>query len=328
MVHIDPKVFTQSKNLMYKAIDLYYVKGHAQKVIAEELNVSVSTVSRLLKRAEECGAVTIHLAPEIEQTVALEAELNRLLPIREVIVAPSDSTSPLDSRLSVALEGARHLQNTIKDGDIIGMCNGGTVRYLIQYLNPCRKVHTTFVMLHGALNSPGYQEQMQENMAAISNVFGGKKYLPGFDAYIPDGSAFEYVKAHPNTKLLQQLYEKVNVSVSGVGALYPECDSALSNPLTTGDSAVSEFLQTQKPCGDILLRFFDENGQECKVGLGVRVMAIEFDVYRKIPTKIVVAAGEKKARACIAGVRGGLIDVLIIDRPLAKKILALYKETA
>lgn len=311
---------------MYKAVDLYYTKGHAQKVIAEELNISVSTVSRLLKRAEECGAVTIHLAPEIEQTVALEAELNRVLPIREVIVAPSDSTSPLDSRLSVALEGARHLQNTIKDGDVIGMCNGGTVRYLIQYLNPCRKVHTTFVMLHGALNSPNYQEQMQENMAAISNVFGGKKYLPNFDAYIPDGSAYEYAKSHPNTKLLQQLYEKVDVSVSGVGALYPECDSALSNPLMAGDPAVSEFLRTQKPCGDILLRFFDADGRECTVGHGVRVMTIEFDVYRRIPTKIVVAAGEKKARACIAAVRGGLVDVLIIDRPLAKKILALYSE--
>lgn len=311
---------------MYKAVDLYYTKGHAQKIIAEELNISVSTVSRLLKRAEECGAVTIHLAPEIEQTVALEAELNRVLPIREVIVAPSDSTSPLDSRLSVALEGARHLQNTIKDGDVIGMCNGGTVRYLIQYLNPCRKVHTTFVMLHGALNSPNYQEQMQENMAAISNVFGGKKYLPNFDAYIPDGSAYEYAKSHPNTKLLQQLYEKVDVSVSGVGALYPECDSALSNPLMAGDPAVSEFLRTQKPCGDILLRFFDADGRECTVGHGVRVMTIEFDVYRRIPTKIVVAAGEKKARACIAAVCGGLVDVLIIDRPLAKKILALYSE--
>lgn len=45
------------------------------------------------------------------------------------------------------------------------MCNGGTVRYLIQYLTPCRKVHTTFVMLHGALSSPNYAEQMQENMA-------------------------------------------------------------------------------------------------------------------------------------------------------------------
>lgn len=311
---------------MYKAVNLYYTKGHGQKVIADELNVSVSTVSRLLKRAEECGAVTIHISPEVEQTVALEAELNRVLPIQEVIVAPSESTSPLDSRLSVALEGARHLQNTIRDGDVIGMCNGGTVRYLIQYLNPCRKVHTTFVMLHGALNSPNYQEQMQENMTAISNVFGGKKYLPSFDAYIPDGSAYAYASSHPNTKLLQQLYEKVDISVSGVGALYPECDSALSNPLMAGDPAISEFLQEQKPCGDILLRFFDQNGQECKVGHGVRVTAIEFDTYRKIPTKIVVAAGEKKAQACIGAVRGGLVDVLIIDRPLAKKILALWQE--
>lgn len=311
---------------MFKAVDLYYRKGYAQKIIADELNISISTVSRLLKRAEECGAVTIQLAPEIEQTVELEAQLNHLLPIREVIVAPSDSTSPLDSRLAVALEGARHLQNTIKDGDVIGMCNGGTVRYLIQYLNPCRKVHTTFVMLHGALNSPNYQEQMQENMAAISNVFGGKKYLPNFDAYIPDGSAYEYAWSHPNTRLLHQLYEKVDVSVSGVGALYPECDSALMNPRMAGEPAVTEFLEARKPCGDILLRFFDENGQECTVGHGIRVMTIGFDVYRKIPTKIVVAAGEKKARACIAAVRGGLVDVLIIDRPLATRILELYSE--
>lgn len=95
-----------------------------------------------------------------------------------------------------------------------------------------------------------------------------------------------------------------------------------------GEPAVTKFSQTQHPCGDILLRFFDENGQECKVGHGIRVMSIDFENYRKIPSKIVVAVGERKARAAIAAVRGGLVDVLIVGRPLAQKVLALCREAS
>lgn len=323
---MDSKIFTQSKNLMYKAVYYYYLQGDSQKMIADKLNVSVSTVSRLLSRAEELEVVKISILPDVETTVSLETRLKEVLGIHEVIVAPSDSTNPLDRRLSVALEGARHLQKIISDGDVIGMCHGGTIHHLIQYLNPCRKVHTTFLIMHGILPVQTYQQEMEENLAAISNVFGGKKHLLDFDAYIPDGSAYEYAMSRQNTAFMQALFKKIDISVSGIGALYPECDSALRNPAVTGYPMVADFVKERKPCGDILLRFFDENGLECTIGSGFHIMSIDMDDYRKIPTKMIVAAGIKKARACIAAVRGGLVDVLVIDRPLANEILSILDD--
>lgn len=318
---MDPKVFTQSKNLMYKAVYLYHKAGYAQKMIADELNVSTSTVSRLLAKASESGIVTVQVDPQVEQIVALEKELGRMLPIREVIIAPSNSLSPLDSRLAVALEGARYVQNTIKDGDIIGMCNGGTIRYLIQFLNPCRKVHTTFVMLHGTLPTYDYSVQMEENLAAISNVFGGKRFLLDFDAYVPKGAPFEYAMNRENIKKIMSLYEKVNISVSGIGALHPDLDSALADLTTVPEPGIQEFLKRNEACGDILLRFFDANGQECQDVNGLEIMSCKFETYRRIPTKIIVAAGKKKAGAVLAGIRGGLMDVLVTDMPLANELV-------
>ena len=55
--YYDPNIYMQSKNLILKAAHLYYHKGMRQQEIAEQLEISVSTVSRLLKKAKEQKSV-------------------------------------------------------------------------------------------------------------------------------------------------------------------------------------------------------------------------------------------------------------------------------
>lgn len=49
-------------------------------------------------------------------------------------------------------------------------------------------------------------------------------------------------------------------------------------------------------------------------------LGIDLETYKKIPTKIIVAAGAFKARTIRAFVKGGYVDVLIIDQTLAREL--------
>lgn len=325
---MDSKVFMQSRNLMFKATYLYHVQRYSQRAIAHELKISVSTVSRLLSKAQSAGVVELRLDPLVEETVLLERELSRCLGIREVIVAPSKSTSPLNSRLAVALEGARYLQNAITDGSVLGMGFGGTIKNLVHYLNPCKKVNTNFVMLHGKLPTPVYQQDMEEAIACISNAFGGKRYMLDCDVYIPNEGAYQHVMSRFNTRQVMALYDRVTISVSGIGALNPVTDSFLVDPACTECPEITAFIEKRCACGDIFLNFFDENGAECYRNDNIHMMSISFAQYRKIATKILVVPGVKKIEALLAALRGGLADVLIIDIPLAAELLRRFHEGA
>ncbi|MGL5513061.1 MAG: sugar-binding domain-containing protein, partial [Sporomusa sp.] len=59
---------------------------------------------------------------------------------------------------------------------------------------------------------------------------------------------------------------------------------------------------------------------ECESDLKHRTLAIDMDVYKNIPCKIIVASGSQKAATLHAALKGGLADVLVVDYWLAKDI--------
>ena len=70
--------------------------------------------------------------------------------------------------------------------------------------------------------------------------------------------------------------------------------------------------------GDVALRFLDKEGNECDTELKERTISISLEQFRKIPVKVTLASGEEKAHAVLAALKGGLIDVLIVDIDLVE----------
>ena len=89
--------------------------------------------------------------------------------------------------------------------------------------------------------------------------------------------------------------------------------------------AVIASLRGKDAYTDLSLRFIDKDGQECETSLKDRTLAIDLDVYRKIPCKVVMASGSQKAHSVLAVLKGNLADVLIIDYHLAEKLMGLLK---
>lgn len=308
-----------------KVADLYYIKGMTGKEIASTLNISASTVSRLLTKSRSQGIISFSLNEPFADCLNIAEQIRKLYNLKETIVIPiTDPSDPTAARRSVAQEGARYLQRIIDDNDVFGIAWGRTMNYLIQVLNPCLKINNSFVTLHGSVKHCQYSFDVKDLVSRIAMACGGKKFYFTSNALTTSPEELVSILNQKQNRIVKDLFQKITVSMTGCGSLYPEMDSPLLEKkyhyLT--EDEYNE-LKRKGVYGDILLRFFDENGQECDTPLKDRTLSINLDEYKKIPTKIVVAADEKKAHTIRAILRGKLADVIIIDYNLAKKLLEI-----
>ncbi|MBQ4339784.1 MAG: helix-turn-helix domain-containing protein [Firmicutes bacterium] len=316
------EVYNQSLCIVLRAANLYYLEGKSQREIADHLNISVPTVSRLLKRAKEEGVVSYVIPEPYRECLELEQEIKERYGLEEAIIVPiaGEEQTEESVKKAVALEGARYVQRVIKPEDILGIAWGGTMYYLIQYLNPCQKTESTFVTLHGSITSCDSKLEVRSLVRRIAMAFGGKSYTLEPNGHQDDSGSLKALMDKKNIKEVIDLFSKITFSVSGIGSFYPEPTSPLSR-IPYLDHSEYEELMGKGVYGDIMLRFIDENGKECESDLVHRTLAIDMDTYRSIPRKLIVASGRQKTCTLRAALKGKLADVLIIDSELARSLM-------
>ena len=108
-----------------------------------------------------------------------------------------------------------------------------------------------------------------------------------------------------------KMAKRCDIALSGVGPV-SDMDSSYykANFLTEEDF---NKLEKYGAVGSLLGRFFDINGKECETEFKYRVIALDFDAYKKIPERIVFAGGEHKLDAIYALASSGVITTLVTD---------------
>lgn len=316
------EVYSQSTCIVSAVAYQYYVLGKKRSEIAESVGLSPSTLSRLLRRAKEEGIIEFRITEPYLGCCQMEELLQEKFGLKCAIVVPVPEQYRGDNeqiKKLVALEGARYIQRIINDGDVIGLNWGGTMYHLIQYLNPCRKVPASIITMHGSIEHSLKKFQAKSLVRRAAMSFGGSTMVTTAPGLSPTPEVHKMVTEDPRYQKLMEMYSKINISVSGVGSIYPE----MNTPLLTSDYLNKEEIQEIQSKGatcDFLLRFFNQEGEECETSLKDRTVSISVESYKKIPTKVVVASGESKANAVMALLNGKLVDVLIIDRGLADAV--------
>ena len=325
---MDAEVYNQSTFIILKAAYLYYLKDKSQNEIADVLNISVPTVSRLIKKAKEEKIVEFVIRDPYLDCIDLEEKLKKEFKLKDVVIAPlvveKNFQNDLEDNLKklVALEGARYLQRIITENDVLGISWGQTMYYLIHYLNPCQKVNGKFVTMHGSISSLKPDLDVRTLVSRTSMVFGGKNYSLMAEALLSNAETAASIKKEKYVKKVYEMFDKITISISGMGSLYPQLDSLIchSDYLTAEEI---KNLQKHNVVGDIVLRFFDQNGEECDTDFKDRTIGIELEQFKQIETKISVVSGDVKTHTVLAALKGGFIDVLVTDYSLGKSILQL-----
>jgi DNA-binding transcriptional regulator LsrR (DeoR family) len=321
-------VYNQSTFLLLKAAYLYYIKDLSQNDIAKLLQVSVTTVSRLLKRAKEEKIIEFVIRDPYVECIRLGEKLKEAFGLKDVVVAPSvtdaglsgEGANPDNVKKLVALEGARYLQRIIHERDVLGVAWGSTIYHMINYLNPSQKVDATFVSLHGSISNCVDEWDVRTLVSRMARAFSGRNYFLMAEGLMSSKRSAYMIKREKNIKAVFEMFKNINISITGMGSFYPTPTSVLATPSYVSEAELQSLLG-KNTVGDIMLRFFTWGGKECDTELIDRTISIDLEQYRKIETKIVLASGEEKLYPVLESMKGKLLDVLITDYELANMIL-------
>jgi DNA-binding transcriptional regulator LsrR (DeoR family) len=183
-----------------------------------------------------------------------------------------------------------------------------------------RKNGIQVVQILGGLGNASSQNQSAYLASHLASLVNGTAYFLPLPAVIKTDEVYQTIIQDKSVSDVLSLFPFVNTALVGIGALNP------SSLLAASGNALSEkdirILESNGAVGDILLRFFDQNGNEMDQSLLTsHVISMEIAQLKKVERAIGIAGGRRKYRAIRGSLRGRLINILITDQFTAQRLL-------
>ena len=118
---------------------------------------------------------------------------------------------------------------------------------------------------------------------------------------------------------LHELHRNLDVIVTGVGVPSRGLSSLVRGGYI-GREKLQEYLQNGL-AGDIALQLYDENGLTAPFAEHNRcVSGLPLERFARVPIRIGVAAGADRAKALAGALKGGFLNIVILDAPCAQAL--------
>ncbi|MCF8019714.1 conserved protein of unknown function [Petrocella atlantisensis] len=308
--------------LIIDASVLYYLEGKTQSEVAKTLYLSRPKVSRLLKKARELQIVDITINYQNDEFEKLQSEIRRTFDLPHVVITKTLSDKN-DTLTEVGKAAAKELLMLLHDDMTLGISWGKHVRTTAKYLKKTAYDNMRIVELFGAISYDLDQTDMLSIGRSISSKLGGKLYPLPSPIYINDPIARKAIVETPLIKGTLNMIENCDLILTGIGSIY-------SNTLQTlWDNYVDNEMKSQivknGGIGFVLAHFFDQNGNFLDMEVNDNVIGIKTESIKNKKI-IAVASGEKKAKAILGALRGGLIDTLVSDEATLNYVLQLNEK--
>jgi DNA-binding transcriptional regulator LsrR (DeoR family) len=115
-----------------------------------------------------------------------------------------------------------------------------------------------------------------------------------------------------------RLFDQVTTALVGIGSIEPSPLLAQSGNIFAPRELA--LLREAKAVGDIVLRFFDQNGNLVETGLEKRVISMRLEQLHKVSRAIGVAGGSRKYAAILGALHGHWINILVTDHFTARRL--------
>ncbi len=304
-----------------KVARMYYYQNLTTDAIAHELNVSRSTVSRLLAYAKTQGLISISIADPNEHPQFLEKKIVDHFKIKKAHVVPVASVAGEAEWLSRVVQYAAKYLNSIFNSDMImGIAWGTTISGISKYLLPKTTHNSQIIQLNGAGNTQSmgieYASEIivrfAQNYQAVANLFP----VPAFFDYPATKQALWKERS---IQRLLDLQKQADILLYSIGAVDAGVPSHVYNAGYLEKSDYLEFKKLQL-VGDIATVFFREDGRFNGIPMNDRTSGPDLELFQK-KYGICVVSGFAKVKGLAAALKGKLITELIIDEPTARNLV-------
>jgi DNA-binding transcriptional regulator LsrR (DeoR family) len=309
--------------LLTKVARMYHERGLRQPEIAEQLNLSQSRVSRLLRDAVTVGIVrTVVVAPAGVHT-DLEDRVRSAFGLKDVVVVDTPAEPGEDALLAaLGSGGAGYLELSLGSEERVGISSwSSSLLAVVNSMSPrTTRMAAEVVQILGGVGNPNAQVRATHLADGLAKVTGSRVvYLP-LPGIVSSGQVRDALLTDAYTGDAPRLWGSLTTALVGIGSLQPsELLRSSGNAVSDADQAM---LRAGGAVGDVCLRFFDANGRHVVSDLEDRVIGISAEQLRATPRRVGVAGGRRKHQAILAAVRGGWLNVLVTDEETAEYLLA------
>jgi deoxyribonucleoside regulator len=310
-------------DLLVTVASLYYELNQNQQQIADRLEISRSSVSRMIKEARDLGIVEIRIHKPINRDFYLEQALIERFGLQDAYVL---GTSP-EMREDEALYGvgrlaAGYLQRAIggmSPHTAIGTAWGTGAHAAISVLPEDRSCQIDVVQLLGSVSVSDPLIDGPDLARMLAAKLGGRHYDLHAPVLVEQPTLRAMLIDEPSLREGLQRGRSVALAITGIGTMVEEASSFLrAGHLTSAQLAhLRELGIVGESCG----RFFDAQGRYDGFAINERVVGISLDDLRKIPRVIAIARGLPKVLSILGALRGGFMTVLATDDITARAVL-------
>jgi DNA-binding transcriptional regulator LsrR (DeoR family) len=299
---------------------MYYEWEMRQSEIAKQLGLSQATVSRLIKRSKEEGIIRISVNLPKGVYIELEETLVKKYGLRDAIVVDSLDDNEDLIRRDLGAATAYYLESAIRPNEVIGISSwSSTLLASVDALHSVpRKSSVKVVQILGGIGNPAaevHATHLTSRMAQLVN--GTAVYLP-VSGVLATSAARDILMADEVAQQAIRLFDHVTTALVGIGAVEPSPLLAQSGNIFGPQDL--EMLRHEKAVGDILLRFFGQDGNLVETGLEKRVISMTLEQLSKVSRAIGVAGGSRKYDAILGALRGHWINILVTDHFTARRL--------
>lgn len=307
--------------VLARAARMYYLENKSQSDIARALGVSRSNVSRILTAARETGIVEIRIHEPMARGHELESALRDKYGVRTCLVAVNGGyRTSLDAVGSV---GAAWLEEHLGDARRIALSWGRSVQSLVANLRDGPPHAALEVLpLVGGFSTV----EVSQNPNAVARELAtklGADYRPLLaPAVVRSERSRNSLLAEPAIGRVLADAAKADIAIVGIGSVHHGSTAAIIDAMEFTPEEAARF-ESSPIVGDACTRFFDAGGRLVPSPADGRVVSIDLEALKSIPTVVAIAEGTQKVRAVQGALRGGLVDVLVVDDDLAEGLLAV-----
>ena len=302
---------------MARAAWLYYAEEMTQGDIAKKLNVSRSTVIRLIQRARQSGLVNITIGVSTE-TFKTELELEKRYGLDKVRIVPLAIDEDMQRRW-LGQAAAEMLVEMVQDNSKIAVSWGRTLQAMADSLSggePHKGVQV--IALNGGLHNASRGSNPHEVAEQVGQFFGATTHSIYAPVYVGNEATAAGLYSDSGVQRVLDLARNASLVVFSFGGIQKDA-TILKLGYVNPDER--DFLIRQGAVGEIAGRWIDKNGTPVRLPPTIHPIGISLEDLKRIPKRLAVAGGAMKLDAIRAGLKGGLVGSLATDEQTAASLL-------
>lgn len=304
-----------------RAAHLYYMQNMTMDAIANELQTSRSSVSRLLSFARETGLVEIHLKSPVERLSGVRQRFLEQVGVTAHVVPVPDIINDVDRLERVAVSAARILGSFFDSNMVLGVAWGNTVSAISRHVQEKPTHNSQIVQVNGTGNTRSTRiSYASEIMGRFGTAFGAEVQQFPVPAFFDDPRAKELLWRERSIRHVLDVQQQMDVVLFSPGSLVSDVPSQVYVGDYLDQSEI-ELLRKWEVVGDVATVFYRADGSWEDIPMNDRSSGPPLSFLAKVPRRVCVISGRSKLQALRGALSAGIITDLIIDEAAAHVFL-------